>query len=112
MDPVCGMTVDPARAAGSFEYDGQTYYFCNQGCLRRFQADPEEFLKPREPESAVPVPGRHLHLPDASGGACSDAPGACPICGMALEPRTITAEETAESRAGRHDAAVLDCAPR
>src|SRR6476646_7205055 len=81
------MTVDPARAAGSYEYDGQTYYFCNQGCLRRFQADPEEFLKPREPELPVaPPPGVSYTCP-MHPEIVRDHPGSCPICGMALEPR-------------------------
>ena len=40
IDPVCGMTIAPADAVGSVEHDGQTYYFCNESCLERFQADP------------------------------------------------------------------------
>jgi Cu+-exporting ATPase len=44
MDPVCGMTVEPATAAGAWEYQGETYYFCSVGCLERFKADPEHFL--------------------------------------------------------------------
>ena len=43
IDPVCGMTVDPARAAGSWEYKGHTYYFCNPSCLARFQAAPNSY---------------------------------------------------------------------
>ena len=86
------MTVDPARAAGSYEYDGQTYYFCNPGCLRRFQADPEEFLKPREPEPMAAAPGVTYTCP-MHPEIVQDHPGTCPICGMALEPRTITADE-------------------
>ena len=42
LDPVCGMTVDPARAAGHVEHDGTTYYFCSKGCVAKFTADPEE----------------------------------------------------------------------
>src|SRR5256886_15551366 len=50
VDPVCGMTVDPARAAGSFEYGGTTHYFCSNGCLAKFSADPQRFLAgAREP---------------------------------------------------------------
>ena len=45
-DPVCGMTVDPQRAAGSVVYQGQTYYFCSRGCAAKFQADPEKYLRP------------------------------------------------------------------
>ena len=47
-DPVCGMTVDPADAAGSFEYTGQTYFFCSLGCLEKFRANPSGFLKVAE----------------------------------------------------------------
>ncbi len=43
-DPVCGMDVDPDAAAGSFDYDGQTYYFCSKGCLEKFRADPARNL--------------------------------------------------------------------
>ena len=43
-DPVCGMQVDPATAAGSSEYQGQTYYFCSTGCKRQFDKDPERYL--------------------------------------------------------------------
>ncbi len=42
-DPVCGMTVDPATAAGSTTHNGVTYYFCSKGCLRSFEADPAKY---------------------------------------------------------------------
>lgn len=42
-DPVCGMTVDPATAAASAEYEGRTYYFCSQTCATRFKADPAKY---------------------------------------------------------------------
>src|SRR6187401_1416613 len=45
-DPVCGMTVDPAKArGGSFEHAGTTYYFCSPGCRTKFAADPDGWLK-------------------------------------------------------------------
>ena len=44
-DPVCGMTVDPKRAAGKSEYKGKTYYFCASGCKAAFDRDPEKYLK-------------------------------------------------------------------
>jgi P-type Cu+ transporter len=85
IDPVCGMTVEPEDAAGSFDYRGKTYYFCNPSCLERFRADPEEFLAPIDEQS---------HAPSASGvyicpmdpEVRQPGPGACPKCGMALEP--------------------------
>lgn len=43
-DPVCGMTVDPNRAAGKSEYQGSTYYFCSQGCKRKFDQNPKQYL--------------------------------------------------------------------
>jgi Cu+-exporting ATPase len=44
-DPVCGMQVDPAKAAGSSQYKGQTYYFCSASCKAKFDADPGRFAK-------------------------------------------------------------------
>lgn len=44
-DPVCGMQVDPAKAAGSSEYQGQTYYFCSKGCKAKFDANPGQYVK-------------------------------------------------------------------
>src|SRR5215213_10444572 len=52
IDPVCGMTVDPANAAGSSEFNGQTYWFCNAGCKQRFDADPKKYLASAPDESA------------------------------------------------------------
>ena len=43
-DPVCGMDVDPATAAGASEYQGTTYYFCSPGCKRQFDQDPQRFV--------------------------------------------------------------------
>jgi YHS domain-containing protein len=44
IDPVCGMEVDPATAAGSSEYEGVTYYFCSVGCKRQFDKEPQVFV--------------------------------------------------------------------
>src|SRR5262249_41073580 len=46
-DPVCGMSVDPARAAGSAAHEGQTYYFCSTHCLHEFHADPRRYATGR-----------------------------------------------------------------
>jgi Cu+-exporting ATPase len=43
-DPVCGMEVDPTRAAAAWEHDGTTYYFCSIGCMERFREDPDGHL--------------------------------------------------------------------
>ena len=46
IDPVCGMTVVPEKAAGSVEHNGINYYFCGKSCVQRFTADPEQYLRP------------------------------------------------------------------
>jgi Cu+-exporting ATPase len=45
VDPVCGMTVDPQKAAGASKHEGRSYYFCSRGCETKFDADPEKYLK-------------------------------------------------------------------
>ena len=56
VDPVCGMTVDPARAAGHVEHNGTTYYFCSKGCVAKFTADPERYLSGTRERDAAPPP--------------------------------------------------------
>jgi Cu+-exporting ATPase len=50
-DPVCGMDIDPATAAGTSEYKGQTYYFCSPGCKKSFDKDPEKYLSQSSSET-------------------------------------------------------------
>jgi Cu+-exporting ATPase len=99
VDPVCGMKVDPAHAAGSWEFEGKKYYFCSPHCLKKFQTEPRRYLDhgPDAHAMTTPVasPGEKVeYICPMDPGVVSDRPGACPICGMALEPRIVTAEET------------------
>lgn len=92
VDPVCGMTVDPADAAGVVEYRGQTYYFCNPSCVGRFRAAPGDFVgdKAERPSPNPSLDSKVEYTCPMHPEIVRDAPGACPICGMALEPRTIS----------------------
>jgi Cu+-exporting ATPase len=128
VDPVCGMTVDPATAAGKFDYEGETYYFCNPNCLSKFSANPRDYLnKARrlaapysnslEEQSMVQLGGKSRSLPavvttsqpqtetriirENAEYTCpmdpdvkQTGPGACPKCGMALEPMTPASPAT------------------
>src|SRR3954451_21043444 len=44
VDPICGMTVDPAHAAGSVEHEGRKYYFCSPHCVQKFRSNPQAYL--------------------------------------------------------------------
>ena len=101
LDPVCGMTVNPDSAAGSFEYEGKTYYFCSTHCLHRFQQNPESFLnKPAAVEfqpigitkTPQPVTTQKYTCP-MHPEIIRNGPGSCPICGMALEPLVASLDE-------------------
>ena len=87
------MEVTPAKAAGSFEYRGQTYYFCGKGCLAKFQADPLKYLAPKPARSAAAEAKGVEYTCPMHPEVVQMGPGTCPICGMALEPKTIQAEE-------------------
>jgi P-type Cu+ transporter len=91
-DPVCGMTVDAATAEHRREHDGRTFFFCSGHCARKFAAAPEAYLKgerpgPNEaPADAIYTCPMHPEIEQVG-------PGDCPICGMALERKTVTVEE-------------------
>jgi len=98
------MTVDPATAAGSYEHDGTTYHFCSLSCLKKFQSNPGQYVAGRHvgmQKHAAPAitrakkgaqPGTRWICP-MDPDVVSDRPGACPKCGMALEPAAPTLDE-------------------
>lgn len=97
VDPVCGMTVDPATARATTVHAGKTYYFCCPSCARRFEADPARYLHKSvtpAPAAPPPQPGTSVeYVCPMDPEVVSDRPGNCPKCGMALEPRTARADE-------------------
>ena len=104
IDPVCGMRVAPERAAGKSDYQGKTYYLCSRGCLAKFEADPERYLAAGAKHEGMghgtaaapppPPPGAKVEWTcPMHPEIVSDGPGSCPICGMALEPKTISLDD-------------------
>ena len=92
-DPVCGMGVDPATARYRTERAGNSYFFCCERCLKWFTAEPERFLAQESvPTPAGPAGTRQWTCP-MHPEVVRDAPGPCPICGMALEPMHPTAAD-------------------
>jgi len=96
-DPVCGMSVDPNTAKHRFDHEGTTYFFCNPRCLEKFRASPATYLepppKPEEGDTAIeytcPMHPEVVQL----------GPGTCPKCGMALEPKVVSADEDESAKA-------------
>jgi Cu+-exporting ATPase len=87
-DPVCGMTIDPAKSPHRFAHRGETYHFCSSGCRTKFAADPQTYLDKTAPKAAVPEGTIYtcpMHPQIRQVG-----PGSCPICGMALEPEVAS----------------------
>ena len=88
IDPVCGMTVRAAPETRHTDFNGVRYYFCSARCQQTFTADPARYIKPAaaatQPKAEIP-PGTKWTCP-MHPEIIRDAPGACPICGMALEP--------------------------
>jgi P-type Cu+ transporter len=113
-DPVCGMTVDPAKAAAKFEYKGKSYHFCSKRCAERFAAEPEKFLGASGTAGMHTDDPAHAHASVRGRAEAGPAaklakytcpmhpeivqigPGSCPICGMALEPLEVQAEAEAD----------------
>ena len=91
-DPVCGMTVDRASARHFLRHEGEKFYFCSAGCRAKFEAEPERYLGDRA--APEPMPAGTQYTCPMHPEIVRDAPGSCPICGMALEPMGVpTGEE-------------------
>src|SRR5208337_795646 len=156
-DPVCGMNVDPSRAAASVGYEGKLYHFCSRGCAEKFKADPEKYLSPHYKPGGmgamvqlgakpvqISLPGSIAEKPPvitlASAGSSPTLspkegermghptraqeaaayvcpmdpevrqaqPGACPKCGMALEPELPAAATKTQWTCPMHSEIVRD----
>jgi Cu+-exporting ATPase len=97
-DPVCGMKVAVGKATRSSSYDGQTYCFCSQKCLDKFAREPAKYSRKAEASTqSATLTASESRLTDVDYTCpmhpeiVRNAPGSCPICGMALEARTPTA---------------------
>ncbi|MDB5573601.1 MAG: Copper-translocating P-type ATPase [Tardiphaga sp.] len=94
VDPVCGMTVDPATSKYQFDHGGESYHFCSAGCRGKFASAPERYQRNSSsdrrpaaaPEGTIYTCPMHPQIRQAG-------PGSCPICGMALEPELVSLDD-------------------
>lgn len=89
-DPVCGMTVDRASARHMAKHAGERFYFCSSRCQEKFEAEPVNYLDDRP--APEPMPKGTLYTCPMDPEIVRDVPSDCPICGMALEPMTPSAD--------------------
>jgi Cu+-exporting ATPase len=108
LDPVCGMTITPDEAAGHAAYKGQTYYFCSQSCLDQFRATPEAFLGERSSTPASLADMEREYTCPMDPEVRQKGPGACPKCGMALEPVDVAPVTKTEWTCPMHPEIVRD----
>jgi len=92
IDPVCGMTVDQSRPHPTHDHRATRYHFCSSRCAEKFRADPERYLGPKQTAEVAATADEYtcpMHPEVRQAG-----PGACPKCGMALEPAAIESLST------------------
>ena len=89
-DPVCGMDVDPHTSRHRADHAGKTWYFCSEKCQEKFIAKPDAYLEPSK-QSQASVPSGSIYTCPMHPEVRREGPGDCPICGMALEPETVSA---------------------
>jgi Cu+-exporting ATPase len=92
IDPVCGMTVDPAKTPHKTTYQDTEYFFCSAGCRTKFITSPAKYLEPAATTAAEPMPEGTIFTCPMHPEIRQVGPGACPICGMALEPLVASAD--------------------
>jgi P-type Cu+ transporter len=111
-DVVCGMDVDPARAAGESRYGGETYYFCSRSCKQKFDRDPARYAAgggwADDHPHQTPEPEGVRYVCPMDPEVRQDRPGNCPKCGMALEPEVPAPATKVEYTCPMHPEVVSD----
>ncbi|MCF3972326.1 heavy metal translocating P-type ATPase [Paracoccus salsus] len=95
-DPVCGMTVAVKTDGRHAGFQGETFHFCSEKCLAKFKADPWFYATGRAAARPKAAPADVQYTCPMHPEIVRDAPGACPICGMALEPMVPSDEPSEE----------------
>jgi len=95
-DPVCGMTVAVKTDGRHAEFEGETFHFCSETCRTKFKADPWFYASGRAAGQKKAAPGNVQYTCPMHPEIVRDAPGSCPICGMALEPMVPSDEPSEE----------------
>ncbi|NIK48586.1 Cu+-exporting ATPase [Variibacter gotjawalensis] len=93
IDPVCGMTVDPATTPHKHTHAGTEYFFCSGGCRTKFAATPAKYLTPKDERPAENVPEGTMFTCPMHPEIRQVGAGSCPICGMALEPELVSLDD-------------------
>ncbi len=93
IDPVCGMTVDPAANPHHAPYEGRDYHFCSAGCRTKFIAEPARYAARDATPTPPAGPSGGIYTCPMHPQIHQVGPGHCPICGMALEPLVATADD-------------------
>ncbi len=96
IDPVCGMQVTIGSDARQRDYAGKTFFFCSDGCQSKFDADPWFYASGAASKATKAAPAGTQWTCPMHPEIIRDKPGACPICGMALEPMIPTDEPSEE----------------
>ena len=93
VDPVCGMSVEIEGASFVHEHENSQHYFCSSRCLEKFRTDPELYLSNAHLDAVENVPEGAIYTCPMHPEIRQPGPGSCPICGMALEPETVSLDE-------------------
>ncbi|KZX89133.1 copper-transporting ATPase [Erythrobacter sp. HI0037] len=93
IDPVCGMSVTVEGAQNVAKHDGAKHYFCSGHCKTKFLADPEKYLSGAHLDAVEDMPEGTIYTCPMHPEIRQVGPGSCPICGMALEPETVSLDE-------------------
>jgi P-type Cu+ transporter len=93
VDPVCGMRVAPETAAGKYDFQGRTFYFCSVNCLNKFKQNPENFLEKKKEETKPAESAGVEYTCPMHPEIVQIGAGTCPKCGMALEPKIVSLDD-------------------
>jgi len=95
-DPVCGMNVPLDQGKPTFEYNGETQHFCSDKCHDKFEADPYFYASGKSKLKKKAADKKALYTCPMHPEVIQEGPGACPICGMALEAAGVATDEPNE----------------